>query len=205
MRIVGVLLAAGKGARFGGDKLLAPLPRASRLAAAGTPIGIAAAIHLVAAVPDSIAVVRPHDTMLAEALRRVVPRVVDCPRADDGLGASLACGVSAAAEADGWIIALADMPWIEPATIAGVAAALASGAGIAAARCGGRRGHPVGFSRIHQAALARLSGDAGARSILEQHRRAIMHVDVTDPGIHADVDTLEDLHRQPNDAKPRAV
>jgi CTP:molybdopterin cytidylyltransferase MocA len=41
MRIVGVLLAAGEGARFGGGKLLARVPRTAHGVAAGTAIGAA--------------------------------------------------------------------------------------------------------------------------------------------------------------------
>ena len=50
--------------------------------------------------------------------------MIECPRAQEGMGASLACGVMASPDASGWIVALADMPWIRPATIQSVAAAL---------------------------------------------------------------------------------
>ena len=75
MRIVGVLLAAGAGARFGGAKLLAPLPAPSHGVGAGTPIGVAAATHLMAALNDVVAVVRPRDHMLQAALADTGARV----------------------------------------------------------------------------------------------------------------------------------
>ena len=59
--IVGVLLAAGSATRFGGDKLLRPLPD-------GTPIGVAALKNLAAAVDTVVAVVRIGDEALATAL-----------------------------------------------------------------------------------------------------------------------------------------
>src|SRR5436190_8596899 len=99
---VGILLAAGRAARFGSDKLLARLPGSARA------VGVAACGNLVAAVADVIAVVRPGDASLAAALAGAGARVVVCPRADDGMGASLACGVRAASGARGWIITLAD-------------------------------------------------------------------------------------------------
>ncbi len=192
-RIVGILLASGRGTRFGGDKLLAAIARTTPDVPAGTPVGVAAASHLKTALADAIAVVRPGDANLADQMRAGGLRVVSCAHADDGMGATLACGVVAAADADGWVIALADMPWIAPATIAAVAAALAAGADIAAPAYHGARGHPVGFSRRHYAALAVLSNDAGARSLIERHRDGLILIDVEDPGILADIDTPGDL------------
>ncbi|HEX6137811.1 MAG TPA: nucleotidyltransferase family protein [Casimicrobiaceae bacterium] len=191
--IVGILLAAGRATRFGSDKLLAPLANAPADLAAGTPVGIAAARHLVAAVPDSIAVVRAQEDVLAKRLRASGLRIVVCADADDGMGASLACGVAAARDADGWVIALADMPWIAPVTIRAVVDALAAGADIAVPAFDGERGHPVGFARRHYDALAVLRGDAGARALLRSHPHRVALLDVDDPGILRDVDTPADL------------
>lgn len=188
MRVVGILLAAGRGTRFGGDKLAAPLPRASHGVPAGTPLGVAAAMHLVDALTDSVAVVRPGDR-LTGALRRAGPRIVECRNADDGMGASLACGVATTPDALGWIIALADMPWIAPATIRAVANAIRDGADIVAPVHRGERGHPVAFAARHGRALAALRGDAGARSLLAAHAGAVTLLDVDDAGIVRDVDT----------------
>lgn len=191
-RIVGVLLAAGRGARFGGDKLLASLPqRAGAESAVG--LGVASAHALVAVLPGAVAVVRPADAALSAQLAAAGLRVVPCAHADDGMGASFACGVAASADADGWIVALADMPWISSSTIRAVADAVAAGAAIVAPRHRGRRGHPVGFSRVHRDALIALTGDAGARSIIDDHRDAVTWINVDDPGVLRDVDTRDDL------------
>ncbi len=150
-------------------------------------------LHLIAALPSVIAVVRPGDSMLADALRAAGAQVVECARADEGMGASLACGVAAASGADGWVVALADMPWIAPASIAAVADALQAGAGIAATSHIGVRGHPVGFARRHYAELAGLSGDEGAKSILAAHRDSVQLIEVADSGVLRDVDAPADL------------
>ena len=189
MGTVGILLAAGRGTRFGSDKLLAPLPTSAPGARSGTPLGTAAARHLVAALPDSIAVVRPGDHRVAAVLGAAGLRLVECANADDGMGASLACGVAATPHADSWIVALADMPWIAPETIRAVAAALGAGAGIVAPAYRGERGHPVGFARAHFAALSTLTGDAGARTIVAAHPDELTLLDVDDAGIVRDVDT----------------
>jgi molybdenum cofactor cytidylyltransferase len=195
MRVVGILLAAGRGSRFGGDKLIAPLRTAALGVPAGTPLGVAAARNLVAALPDSVAVVRPGDDALSRLLAATGVRLVECASADDGMGTSLACGVAAAADADAWVVALADMPWIDPATIVKVADALRAGANITAPALRGRRGHPVGFSRLHHAALAALTGDLGARGVVEANTANIVQIDSDDAGILADVDRPQDLRR----------
>ena len=193
MRIVGILLAAGRGARFGGAKLLSPLPSASHGVGAGTPMGVAAAIHLMAALNDVVAVVRPGDSMLAHALESTGVRVVVCERAADGMGESLACGVKAAADADGWIVALGDMPWLAPPTIVAVADAIKAGAEIAASTYHGQRGHPVGFARAYGPLLSTLTGDEGAKTIVAARQWVLKLVEVDDPGAIRDVDRPDDL------------
>jgi molybdenum cofactor cytidylyltransferase len=193
MRLIGILLAAGRGARFGGAKLLTPLPVATHGVSAGTAIGVASCLHMLSTLPEVFAVVRPGDSMLASQLRAAGARVVECARADEGMGASLACGVAATAAADGWIVALADMPWIAPASIAMVADALRAGASIVATSHIGVRGHPVGFASRYYAALAGLSGDEGAKSILAAQREHLQLIEVADGGVLRDVDTPSDI------------
>ena len=188
-RIAGILLAAGRGTRFGGDKLLAPLPDGALKMPLATAMGVAAATHLASALPDSIAVVRVGDIVLANALRGAGLRIVECASADEGMGRSLASGVIATSDARGWVVALADMPWIAATTIRAVADTLDAGASIVVPRYRGTRGHPVGFARRHFAALCALEGDEGARSIVAAHTGELTLLDVDDAGIVRDVDT----------------
>lgn len=199
MRIVGILLAAGQGARFGGGKLMAPLPASAHGVAAGTPIGVASAAHLVAALNEVVVVVRPRDHALHDALAGSDVRVVECARADEGMGVSLAHAVAATADAEGWVVALADMPWISPASIDAVAAALRKGAPLAAAAWRGQRGHPVGFAAAFGPRLRELTGDEGARAVVSAHRSQLQLVAVDDPGVLRDVDRPDDLR---SDAAP---
>jgi molybdenum cofactor cytidylyltransferase len=185
-QITGVLLAAGSSARFGTNKLLVPL-------ADGTPLAVVAARRLRAAVARCVAVVRPDDSELVFLLRAEQLQIVECARAQDGMGASLACGISACADADAWLIALADMPFVLPDTIARVAAALRAGATLAAPIFQGRRGHPVGFDRRFAPSLLALSGDRGARTLLAQYDAQLTRVACDDPGILRDVDTPADI------------
>lgn len=182
----GILLAAGQGRRFGTDKLQHPL-------ANGTSMAIAAARRLQAALPHSIAVVADAEGELAGQLAQLGLQVVANPNAAQGMGTSIACGVAASRAARGWVIALADMPWVPPAIIRAVAAALAQGADIVAPVCQGRRGHPVGFSARHGAALRQLNGDAGARGIIATHHASLQLIETEERGVILDIDVPDSL------------
>jgi molybdenum cofactor cytidylyltransferase len=182
----GILLAAGRSVRFGADKLLHPLPN-------GTPMALASLRNLRAVVADVVAVVGPDQVQVAALLEAGGARLRLCPGAERGMGASLACGVAAAANANGWIIALADMPFIRPASISAVARALGDGARMAAPFHAGRRGHPVGFGAELRGELLALDGDEGARSVVARHAQALQRVECDDPGVLHDVDVPADL------------
>ena len=184
--ISGILLAAGAGKRFGGDKLLHPLED-------GVAIAAHAARNLLAATSDVIAVVRWGDFPLYDMLEQEGCQTTMFKDAARGMGASLAHGVAQARSADGWVIALADMPRIAPATIQRVIAALEEGALIAAPARKGERGHPVGFGAALRDELLALSGDEGARAVVERHRDAVKLLECDDPGILLDIDRKSDL------------
>ncbi|MGD2083161.1 MAG: nucleotidyltransferase family protein [Chromatiales bacterium] len=184
--IIGILLAAGSSTRFGEDKLLHQL-------ADGTPVAVAAAHRLAAGVDRALAVVRPGNDRLPPMLEAAGLQVVVNERAADGMGSSLARGVCAARGAAGWVVALGDMPFVRPETIAAVARELAAGAGIAAPVHAGRRGHPVGFGPGFRRELAALTGDSGARDVLARHANRLVLVPVDDAGALQDIDHPNDL------------
>ena len=110
-----------------------------------------------------------------------------------GMGASLAHGIDQARGADGWVIALADMPLIAPETIRKIIARLEAGATIVAPAHGGERGHPVGFGAALRNELLALDGDQGARAVLERHRGELELVECGDPNVLYDIDRKSDL------------
>lgn len=191
MRIVGILLAAGSGRRFDAsgarNKLLAPL-------ADGQPVVAAAARAMLGALPHVIAVVRDGDSELAALLGAMGCDIAPCPDAGLGMAASLVHGLRhAAPTADGWVVALGDMPYVQTATITALCSAIEQGAAIAAPFLDGRRGNPVAFDRTHLHELLALRGDSGARLLLQAH--PVREVGVDDPGIFPDIDTPADLTR----------
>ena len=184
--IAAVLLAAGAGARFGGDKLLHPLED-------GVAIAAHAARNLLAATPDVVAVVRWGDFPLYEMLEQEGCQVTMFQGAARGMGASLAHGVAQARGADGWVVALADMPRVPVAIVKEIIASLAGGTLIAAPVHKGERGHPVGFGSALRDELLALDGDQGARAVLERHRNAVKLVECADPGVLYDIDRKTDI------------
>lgn len=184
--LVGVLLAAGKGSRFGGDKLLHPLPD-------GRPLALAAAAHLRPACDRLIAVLRPENERLAGLLQALDCVAVYCADAERGMGRSLAAGVAATPGAAGWLVALADMPYIAASTHHAVAVCLRAGASLVASEYQGQRGHPVGFAGRWFEDLVALDGDQGGRAILQANDRELVLCPVDDPGVRRDIDRPEDL------------
>lgn len=170
-----IVLAAGRGERFmqsGGathklDALLDGVPVLQRV------------LQTVAASGLPVHVVRPEGGRTA-----------------DGMGDSIARGVAATADASGWLILPGDLPLVSVRTLCLVAQALASGQ-VVLPFWRGRHGHPVGFGEQCGPSLAMLSGDVGAAAIVRAHRQSggLREIDVDDPGIVMDIDTVDDLTR----------
>jgi len=188
--ITGILLAAGSARRFGAAKLLQPLHD-------GLPVAAAAAQTLVRVLPDTWAVVKPGDHALIEVFTALGLHIIENPRADEGMGTSLAAGVNASASntEDGWLITLADMPWIQATTISALANRLENGASIVAPLHQGRRGHPVGFSSRWSQSLTALRGDKGARDLIAENPDSVDLLTTADAGVLRDIDYPDDLYR----------
>jgi molybdenum cofactor cytidylyltransferase len=106
------------------------------------------------------------------------------------MGFSIAEGVRARPDADGWLILPGDMPMVRTSTLLEVAAALTEHP-VVYAQHRGRRGHPVGFGAELFSELSALSGDDGARRLLARY--PAFGVELDDPGVLVDVDTQADL------------
>jgi molybdenum cofactor cytidylyltransferase len=190
MHCTGILLAAGRGRRFDPaglqNKLLQYLP-------SGEPVALRAARQLARNPNDLLVVVHPD----ANSLRRLFESngfmTTICVDADKGMGHSLAHGIRESADANGWIIALADMPQVHATTIAALDAAIKDGADIAVPVCQQRRGNPVAFSCKYRDALLQLQGDRGARHFLLG--ADVTEIAVDDTGIFFDIDAPRDLQK----------
>ncbi|EJN16634.1 putative MobA-like protein [Pseudomonas sp. GM78] len=108
-----------------------------------------------------------------------------------GMGDSIAAGVAASAQLDGWLMVLGDMPFILPSSIEHVVAQMADDC-ISVPVQEGEYGHPVGFGRRFGPGLMVLSGDRGAKALFARGR--VVEVRVDDPGVLWDVDVPEKLN-----------
>lgn len=186
IKLAGILLAAGAGTRFKcGNKLLVPID--------GEPVVRQATTTLTAANLDSITVVLGHERA------RIKQTIADLPVSfvtnqsyTNGLSTSVSRGLSAIPpDSDAVVIALADMPYVKPATIHALHQSYLSGYGTAlAASYNGSRGNPVLFDQTYFNMLHTVSGDTGGRDILETNGKLI---NTNDSGVLYDIDTVEDL------------
>ncbi|RJG12024.1 nucleotidyltransferase family protein [Pseudomonas cavernicola] len=184
--VIALILAAGRSRRFGSDKRRASLPDGARLLAAT----VAVAQRCFAEV---YVVLRPEDDPQALGLGAEV-RLVRCAAADLGMGHSLAAGVRAVAEQRSRAVAvlLGDMPWIAESSLQHLAYA-ADSERIVFPLYAGERGHPVLFGRRYWRELEALTGDHGAKAVLDAHEEAWLGIELDDPGVLRDVDTPEAL------------
>ena len=186
-----VILAAGSGHRFGGGKLTATW---------GTRPLLEGALSVAFVAPvRSVTVVTGADAnSVSAAVRAFDPRalIVHAPDYAEGMAASLRAGVaSLPADAVGVFAFLGDMPRVPVAILPVMARALADGAPAVAPTFGGRRGNPVLFDRTLFPQLLALTGDIGARGVLQGLGERLVLIESPDDGVLFDVDEPGDLLR----------
>ena len=184
-----VVLAAGLGSRFAG-----PLHKLAQPLGAISVLGQTILRAIESGLP---VIVVTTDRLAAEAARYVarrdlvvLPEVSSAAAGRLGMGYSIAAGVAARPQANGWLVLPGDMPWVKPATLVAVAAGLAQSPVVVAQHLG-RRGHPVGFAAELFSELVQLSGDEGARRVTARYPS--VGLELADPGVLLDIDTEADL------------
>ena len=187
MRICAVVLAAGLSSRMGEEKLL--------MCYDGLPLGeyIFKNLKQNSALFSQVQVVGrlPQTHELAKLYGFGYTQNLQPSR---GMGHSLALGVQAAEECDGFMVALSDMPRLKVGTVYTLCNAFAKEpTRIAVPLYGGRRGNPVIFPASFRQELSLLDGDSGGRNIIKRHSESLLRVQTYDDGILRDIDTIEDI------------
>ncbi|HEX2552382.1 MAG TPA: nucleotidyltransferase family protein [Microvirga sp.] len=184
MSVAAIVLAAGRGTRFGeGPKLLASLR--------GKPLVRHVAEAALASTAHPVIVVTGHRAPEVEAALAGLPlAVAHNPDFAEGLSTSLKRGFAALDPgAEAAIVLLADMPLVDAALIDRLIQCWRESRPAALVPVsGGRRGNPVVLSAVLAPEIARLSGDSGAGPLL-RGRADVVEEPVDAPGVLHDVDT----------------
>jgi molybdenum cofactor cytidylyltransferase len=184
-----IVLAAGRGSRFlGTNHKLAQTLGSQTVLGSTLSQAIASQLPVVVVTTEPLADIARRSIAARDVV--IVPEVGSASQTPLGMGYSIAAGVSARPNAGGWLILPGDMPQVRPETIQSVARRLETHA-IVYAQYKGRRGHPVGFSGELYSELVVLTGDEGARRVIARYPAFALNVD--DPGVLVDVDTVADL------------
>jgi len=187
-RIAAVVLAAGQSMRMGADnKLLADIN--------GQPMVRVVTESVLASRAHPVVVVTGHDgPAVRAALAGLDVDLVDNPGSRAGLSTSLRAGLNVLRSVDGVVVVLGDMPWVTAADIDCVLDAFAPDLGreIIVPIHEGKRGNPVLWAARFLPELARVTGDRGGRTLLEEHGDVVHHVTIG-RGTLLDVDRPSDL------------
>ncbi len=183
---LGVVPAAGRGARFGGAKLLASVggePMIARTIRALFDGGLARMIVVTSANVDLSSVAE---------LQRPGVTIATNPDPDRGMFSSIQIGI-AAAEGEPIVVLPGDMPFVAPATVARLLAEFADGGGPVAPQFRGRHGHPLALPAAARSAILQAEAASRLDDVLAQAGFRRRFFDVDDPGVTRDVDVPGDL------------
>jgi molybdenum cofactor cytidylyltransferase len=184
--VVGVVLAAGHGARFAAadagapPKMLAPIDNVPMVRCAVESL-------LRGGVPFCIVVVAASgEKAIGRALEGLPVRLVINPTPARGMFSSVQCGMASARQSELCLLLPGDMPFVAPSTVADVIAEARRTGATVAPSLDGHCGHPVACSSSLRARIATVPVDSRLDHLMEDE--VVVTVVVTDPGVRRDVD-----------------
>ncbi len=192
MTVAAIVPAAGAAERFGGRKLLADVD--------GTPLLARTLAQILPSVARAVVVLGPgaDELRALPALADAKVRVVENRDPSRGMLSSIQAGLATIDWADGYAVLPGDMPYVRADTVREVVERFAcTSGGIVSPRYRGKRGHPVVVpARLRDEVLAE-DPRSNLHAVLKRHAAERDDLDVDDPGVIRDVDTMEDLKVTP--------
>ncbi len=187
-----IVLAAGSSSRMGRPKQLLPIggqPMVRRVTESMCETSLAQVVVVVGA----------HAEAVTAALAGLSVDIVANEDWAAGMSTSVRAGLGALRpEIQAALIALADQPALTPDLLRTlVARHQSSGAPITAPFYQGQRGNPVLFDRQLFPELLAVEGDRGGRALFARYQGQIERVEVDDPAVIQDIDTIEDYESMP--------
>ncbi len=190
VRVVGVVLAAGRATRMDGSKVVRPVsgrPMVARVVDAALESRLAGTVVVVGHEAEKV----------RQILRGRPVRIVDNPAFANGLSTSVRAALAGVGpDYDGALFLLADQPFVTSILIDRLLEAFAASVKpIVRPDLEGRPGNPVLFSATLFPELMEETGDRGGRDVIERHQHEVCLVAVDDPLVCLDIDSLEEYER----------
>ena len=189
-RVSAVLTAAGESTRMGRPKPLLTWRGLTLVEYQVTSLTAAGATEVVVVLGHRHEEVSPH--VEGPAVRYVVNQ-----RYRDGRSTSIRAGIAETApDAEAIVLLGVDQPRPPEIVAETLASHLDSGALITSPRRNGRGGHPIVFSTALRGELDAITEEEqGIRQVFRAHRGEVNEIEIDDPVIHLDLNTLQDYDR----------
>ena len=188
-----MVLAGGFSKRFGRDKRIESVQ-------GDEPMLLITIKHLARHFEEIIVVLRNNDQIIADLVvnRFRASRIIIHHAKDsiEGIGTSLGSTIPIVTERkwESAFIFLGDMPYIKQETISKLKTkALTNPFNIIVPKFGTKTGHPVCFPNLFYKEIGSLSGDIGAKKIIDSNLKQVVFVKTNDRGVNLDVDTPIDI------------
>ena len=187
--ISAILLAAGQSKRMNGENKLAKKIK-------GIPLIEYSLNNILKSAVDEIVIVLGYQSEIIEKLINKNNKIKFAfnPNFESGIASSIKKGIeNLSKKTDAFFISLGDMPAINYNTYDQLIG-YKKNQKIIVPMFKDQKGNPVLFPKSFEKNILSISGDYGAKKILENNKKQVLNIEINDPGIIKDLDVLEDFN-----------
>ena len=188
--IAAIILSAGESRRMGSPKALLRYPGLDE-----TFIEHLVGVFQATRANPVVVILGHHRDLIRQSANLKGARIVVNERYREGMLSSIQAGLAALGDPEikGALVCPVDLPEARVEIVDLLISRFEStGSSIVLPVSEGRRGHPVLFSRSVFTDLRTAPPTVGARQVVWNHQSELLEVEVSDPGIHRDIDTPDD-------------